>query len=206
MNQYWNSLLTEKSWEVLQELKREYNFILIGGWAVFLLARQQKSKDIDIVVDIKELEKLKSRGLMKNDNLKKYEIKRGEIDVDVYVEHYSELAIPPRDIKKYILKVEGFDVTRQEILVLLKQKAYNDRKNSIKGEKDKIDIVSLVFFSGFNSRFYFEVAKKYKLEGFIKELREMVLGFSDFLALGLKPQELKKAKAKFISDWRGIKR
>src|SRR3989344_4490106 len=97
--EYWNSLLTEKSWQILQDLRREYNFILIGGWAVYLFTKQQKSKDIDIVVGINELEKLKGGGLGKNDNLKKYEIKKEEIDVDIYVEHYSKLAIPVEDIK-----------------------------------------------------------------------------------------------------------
>ena len=48
--EFWNSLLTEKSWEILQELRKNYDFILIGGWAVYLLTKQKKSKDIDIVI------------------------------------------------------------------------------------------------------------------------------------------------------------
>src|SRR3989344_179180 len=97
--EFWNSLLTEKSWNLLQELKKEHSFILIGGWAVYLFTKQQKSKDIDIVIDIKELQKFKSENLNKNDNLKKYEIKREDIDIDIYLEHYSRLAIPAEDIK-----------------------------------------------------------------------------------------------------------
>jgi len=50
--EFWNSLLTEKSWEILQELRKDYNFILIGGWAVYLLTKQKKSKDIDIVIGL----------------------------------------------------------------------------------------------------------------------------------------------------------
>ncbi len=41
--EYWNSLITEKSWKILQEIKKEHEFILIGGWAAYLLAKQQKS-------------------------------------------------------------------------------------------------------------------------------------------------------------------
>jgi len=47
--EFWNSFLTEKSWEILQKLKKQHKFILIGGWAIYLLTNQQKSKDIDII-------------------------------------------------------------------------------------------------------------------------------------------------------------
>ena len=49
--QYYHDIITEKSFEFLQELKKKFNFVLIGGWAVFLYARTLKSKDIDIIVD-----------------------------------------------------------------------------------------------------------------------------------------------------------
>jgi hypothetical protein len=55
---FWNSLLTEKSWEILQELRKKHNFVLIGGWAVYLMTKQHKSKDIDMVISIKELEQV----------------------------------------------------------------------------------------------------------------------------------------------------
>ncbi len=64
-DQFWNSLLTEKSWKILHELKKGYSFIVIGGWAVYLLTRQQKSKDIDILVSILELAKFKTEDLRK---------------------------------------------------------------------------------------------------------------------------------------------
>ena len=92
MEGFWNSLLTEKSWKILQEFREKYDFILIGGWAVYLWAKRQKSKDIDIVVSIDELQKLKKENLVKNDRLKKYEIKTGEIDIDIYASYFSELA------------------------------------------------------------------------------------------------------------------
>jgi len=202
MEEYWSSLLTEKSWKILQDLRRSYDFILIGGWAVYLHTKQHKSKDIDIVVSIKELEALKNRELRKNDSLRKYEIKNEEIDVDIYVEYYSKLTVPVEEIKNYVDNVEGFNVVKPEILVLLKQGAFESRKNSIKGEKDKIDIVSLVFFSDFKINEYECIAKKYKLERFIYELKEIVVGFVDYDYLGLKPQELKRMKTKFMLEWR----
>ena len=203
--EYWNSLLTEKSWQILQDLRREYNFILIGGWAVYLFTKQQKSKDIDIVVGINELEKLKGRGLGKNDNLKKYEIKKEEIDVDIYVEHYSKLAIPVEDIKNYTAKIEGFEVVKAELLILLKQAAFKSRENSIKGEKDKIDIVSLALFADIDLDLYIKIAKKYKLEEFVDELKKVINSFNDYHSLELTLQELKRMKNDFILKWKRIK-
>src|SRR3989344_8031754 len=117
--EYWNSQLTEKSWKLLQELVKKYNFILIGGWAVYLLTKQQKSKDIDIVVDIAELQKLKQENLIKNDRLKKYEIKLEEIDVDIYLSYFSKLTIPAEEIKNYSIKIEGLNVASPEALLIL---------------------------------------------------------------------------------------
>jgi len=33
--QYYQDLITSKSFKILQDLKRNYKFILIGGWSVF---------------------------------------------------------------------------------------------------------------------------------------------------------------------------
>src|SRR3989344_944923 len=168
--EFWNSQLTEKSWQIMQELKKEYNFILIGGWAAYLWARQQKSRDIDIVVEINELQKLKnysSAQLSKNEHLKKYELKIGETDVDIYLSHFSKLAIPPEEIKNYVSRVEGFNVASKEALLILKQGAELDRENSVKGEKDRIDIISLLL-SGIDFKKYKEILKKYHLGGYIE--------------------------------------
>ncbi len=204
MKEYWNSLLTEKSWQILQELKRKYNFILIGGWAVYLYTKQHKSKDVDIIVNINELNKLRNEGLGKNDSLRKYEIKKEEIDVDIYVEYYSKLAIPVEDVKSYARSIEGFKVAQPEVLILLKQSAFESRKNSIKGEKDKIDLVSLVFFSGVDLQKYFEIAKKYNYGAYADYLKEIVINFRDFSSMQMTPQELKRRKADFISRWRKL--
>ena len=47
MPEFYQDLITQKSFEALQNLKREFDFILIGGWAVFLYTKDLKSKDID---------------------------------------------------------------------------------------------------------------------------------------------------------------
>ena len=37
--EYWHDLIVEKSWNALQKIKREFNFILIGGWAIYLYTK-----------------------------------------------------------------------------------------------------------------------------------------------------------------------
>ncbi len=202
--EFWNSLLTEKSWRLLQELKKKYNFILIGGWAIYLWTKQQKSKDIDIVVDIKELQKLKKENLNKNDNLKKYEMKYEEIDIDIYVPYFSKLTIPTEDLKNYISKIEGFNVVSSEVLLILKQGVESQRKSSVKGEKDKIDIISLLFFSNIDFKKYKFIIEKYKLVNYIEKLINLVRNFTDYQPLNLNPREFKLKKEEIIKNLRKL--
>lgn len=202
--EFWNSQLTEKSWEILQELKRKYNFILIGGWATYIWTKQQKSKDIDIAVDIKELQVLKTEKLMKNDHLKKYEIKYGEIDVDIYASYFSKLTIPIEDLKQYSKKTEGFNVVIPEALLILKQGAEIERRNSVKGEKDKIDIISLLFLSDIDFKKYKSILEKYSLKNYLNELTAILKNFKEHNALNLTPREFKLRKEKIIALLRKI--
>jgi len=202
--EFWNSLLTEKSWEILQELRKDYNFILIGGWAVYLLTKQKKSKDIDIVIGLDELKKFKKDGLNKNIHLMKYEIKKGEVDIDIYVDYFSKLAIPVEDIKNYTIKTEGFTVTCPELLLILKQSAQKNRENSVKGEKDRIDIISLLFFSGINFNKYNKILKKYKIDFWFDELKKVITNFKDYDAIGITPRELKIKKKKILLEIKKI--
>ena len=202
--EFWNSQLTEKSWTVLQEIRKKHKFILIGGWAAYLWTRQQKSKDIDIIVDIQELQKLKKENLSKNDNLKKYEIKTGEIDIDIYVPHFSKLTIPLEDMKNYTSEIEGFTVASKEVLLILKQGAEKERGNSVKGEKDQIDIVSLLFFSDIDFNKYKTILKKYRLEFYIDWILSLLRAFSDYNCINMTPREFKQKKMKLINEIRKL--
>jgi len=196
--EFWNSQLTEKSWQLLQEIRKKYNFILIGGWATYLWTRQQKSKDVDIVVTLNELQKLKQEDLRKNDDLRKYEIKFGDIDIDIYLEHYSKLAIPIENIKKYVSHIEGFNVISKEALLVLKQGAEINRGNSIKGEKDRIDILSILFFSNPDYKQYLKIIRENSKEDYLSHLISIVKNFKDYAALKLPPREFKLRKEKII--------
>src|SRR3989344_475813 len=198
--EFWNSQLTEKSWRLLQEIRKKYNFILIGGWSTYLWTKQQKSKDIDIVVSLTELQKLKQEDLRKNDALKKYEIKSDEIDIDIYLEHYSKLTIPPEDIKKYTSQIEGFNVASQEALLVLKQGAEIDRENSIKGEKDRADIVSLMLFANPDYNAYLKILKEYSKEEYFHRLVKILKDFREYNIVGLSPKEFKSKKEKTLEQ------
>jgi len=69
--EFWNEIAIDKSFKILQELRRKFDFVLIGGWAVYFLTKAIKSKDVDVIVDYKELSRLRtSIGIQKNDFLK----------------------------------------------------------------------------------------------------------------------------------------
>lgn len=199
MADFWNSLLTEKSWSLLQNISKEqFKFILIGGWASYLWTKLHKSKDIDIVlIDLKDLDYLKQKyDLKKNDNLKKYEIVFGDIDLDIYVPYFSKLAIPIEDLDKYTTKIEGFNVVKPEVLLILKQGAELQRGHSIKGEKDRIDIVGILLFTDVDFKSYFDLLKKYKLDNYFERLKEIIKTFKECSYLNLNPREFKLKKEK----------
>ncbi len=196
--EFWNSLLTEKSWNILQDIKKKFDFVLIGGWAAYLWTKTHKSKDIDIIVDLKTLYALKENyKLIKNERLKKYEIKFDEIDVDIYAPYYSKLSLPIEDLENYFTIVEGFKVVIPEVLLILKQGAEIDRRNSIKGKKDQIDIMTLLFYSDIDFKKYNELLKEYDLD-YLKELKKLIKEFKDLKHLNTNVKDFKKIKNKLL--------
>lgn len=142
---YYRDSVTGQSWELLKELKRQFKFCLIGGWAVWLYSHQLKSKDIDIVVEPQELTKIRQKyELFKNERLKKYEFRKGEVQIDVYPAYYSDLGIKAEKILANCRLVEGFSVPVPETLFILKLTAWLERKHSAKGRKDLVDLVGLL--------------------------------------------------------------
>lgn len=195
---YYHDLITEKSWRVLQDFKRQYRFILIGGWAVYLYTKALKSRDIDFICDYEELQKLKLQfDLIKNGRLKKYEIHMGEFDVDIYVPFYSELGIPVEDLESMTKSVSGIQVLSKEALLILKQKAYFDRAGSAKGEKDKLDILTLLK-SGLDFEEYAALLKKYGLYTFSADLKKLFSETRDAPELGLQEHAFARLKREIL--------
>ena len=133
--EFWHNLITEKSFHLLQELRKGFDFVLIGGWAIYFYTHSLKSKDIDIIMDLETLGQLKQKfEVYKNDRLKKYEIKIKDIDVDIYIPYWSDLGLPVESIIKETVSLEGFNVPKRGILVEelgLNQKKFSDLKKKI---------------------------------------------------------------------------
>ncbi len=199
--EYYQNLITEKSFKVLQDMKRKYKFILIGGWAVFLYTHSLKSKDIDMIIEYEELEKLKTEfDLNKNDRLKKYEIIVDEIDIDLYLPFYSNPGIKAEEIKNYLNSLEGFSVPKPEILLTLKQKAYSKRLGSPKGEKDKIDIIGLLLNLDLDFKLYKKILKKYNMENYAKNLKNLLNLTTEVPELKLNQFKYSKLKKKVLEQ------
>lgn len=203
MKQFWHESATEESWKLLQRIAKSHKFVLIGGWAAYLHTHTQKSKDIDIVVDFEELRLLDAEfSLVKNERLRKYEIKQGEVDIDVYVPKFSRLSYAPEKLLGKHTVVEGIPVASVEQLLLLKLGAYGDRKGSVKGEKDAIDIVSLLVAAKFDKRrFESEAADSGvaeplgTLKRIVSEFPGSALGF-----VGVEYVEFKKWRKEFLKQ------
>ncbi|MFH1200204.1 MAG: hypothetical protein V1708_03995 [Candidatus Micrarchaeota archaeon] len=178
MAQYWNEELTAASWSALLEFSKAYDCTVIGGWAVYLWARTQKSKDLDLAVGYAALDGMRSAYRVdKNDRLKKYEIKMEKFDVDLYLPHYSKLALPIEEVIAGAVKIGGIKAASAESLLVLKQGAQIDRKGTVKGRKDTIDLLSLLLRSPIDLAKYGQLLKTHGLEGY---RRELFFALSDF--------------------------
>ncbi|MEK7528515.1 MAG: hypothetical protein AAB592_02000 [Patescibacteria group bacterium] len=197
---YYHDLITEKSWRRLQELKRKHNFVLIGGWAVYLYTKGLKSRDIDFICDYDELEKLKNEyDLIKNDRLKKYEIHDGEFDIDIYVPFFSDLGLPTEELSRMVQAKDGIVVLNPEPLLILKQNAYRSRAHSAKGEKDRIDIIALLI-SAADIGLYKNLLKKFNIERYADDIRVVIGQTRDVPELGIKEHSFSKTKRRILAE------
>ncbi len=201
MAEFYHNLITEKSFEILQQLKKKHDFILIGGWAIFLYSKTLKSKDIDIIIDYDELGKIrKDFQLFKNERLKKYEIKIEEVDIDIYLPHFSELGFPVEEVRNYCQSIEGFFTPIPEILLLMKVFAFGERKGTVKGKKDLIDIFSLLKEEKINWQKYKELIEKYKLGKINQEFKNLISSQPAIPELGLLNHQISKLKQEILKN------
>jgi heme exporter protein D len=172
--------VVERSWRVLGELKGFADFVLIGGWAVYLWTRKLKSRDIDVYIDQENFYKLQSdltlRGysLKRNVRLMKFEALISDVEVDIYTPFMSKLVIPCSDVfdRKLYSMIEGFKVAVPEVLLLLKAQAAKDRWHAEKGLKDRVDIISLLKFADVKRDVLDQVLREYDTQ---HKLRDAVM-------------------------------
>lgn len=197
--QYYHEIITQKSFAFLQDLKREYDFVLIGGWAVFLYAKTLKSKDIDIIIDYPTLAKMKEKyEVSKNERLKKYEIKTGEFDIDIYLEHYSKLGVDIAKIAKNAIVKDGFLVPKLELLFLLKLFAWENRRGSAKGQKDELDIFSLASLPEFDWDYYCRAIEENNFQKYGNLFIGLLKGKREIKELSINAQKMAKLKKQII--------
>lgn len=196
---YYRDLVTEKSWQLLQILTREYKFVLIGGWAVWIYTKRLKSKDIDIAINFDQLEHIRSQyALYKNSRLRKYEAVKEEVQIDIYVPHWSQLGIAVEQILEKATIKEGFQVPPPEMLLVTKQMAYQIRQASSKGRKDLIDIVSLLQLPEFDFNSYRRWAKLENI-GLVQSLKNLLAGQIEIPELELSRHQLAWLKKKWVA-------
>ena len=201
MPEFYHDLITEKSFKIVQDLKRKFKFVLIGGWAIYLYAKALKSKDVDIVVDYDELEKLKKEfNVSKNERLKKYEVKIEEVDIDIYLPFFSNLGFPVEEIKNYCQSIEGFLAPFPEILLILKTGTYFERRETIKGSKDLIDIFSLLKEGQINWKTYKEIIEKYNLNEMNDKLKKIISSQRVIPELNLLNHQISKLKKEVLKN------
>jgi len=200
--EFWHDVLIEKSWAVLLELRKRYEFILLGGWAVYLYTKALKSKDIDIIVDYNTLGLMgRELPLKKNERLRKYELLISDVEVEVYVPYFSNLGIPVEDVAANIRVLEGFKVPTPEVLLILKQAAEVERAGSVKGLKDRIDILALLIYSEIDFNTYLSLVKKYSLSSYRERLKNLVeTADREFKELGItNPRQIRLLRKKISS-------
>lgn len=126
--------------------------VYIGGVAIYLHAINQEetndlaetTHDSDLYIsladfcDLRELEDLTS-----NRRLSKHQLVKRGFEFDIYVERQSSLRVPYDEVVAHHHQVDAFRVACLEHLLVLKIAAYEDRRGSVKGEKDARDIVRL---------------------------------------------------------------
>ena len=199
--QFYNDIITQRSFAYLQGMKKKYKFILIGGWAVYLYSKRLKSKDIDIIVDYDVLAKIKkSDEIFKNERLRRYEINTGNFDIDIYLPHYSDLGIEVAEIQNHIVNKEGFSAPALEILLLMKLFAWHNRRGSSKGQKDELDIFSLAFLPEFNWKKYLEFVKKFNFSEYSREFTRLLKRTRSIKELDINEQKMSKIKKLIMSE------
>jgi len=197
IKEFWHNLVTEKSYQLLQELRKSFDFVLIGGWAIYFYTHGLKSKDIDIIVSLEALDKLKHEfDVYKNERLHKYEIKIEGIDIDIYIPYWSDLGLSINKVIENTVSLEGFRLPSKEILLILKLFVYSKRKASLKGKKDLIDIISLLYFDNINFGLLNNILEDNSLSHLKDELREILVSTTKVEELGINQKKFSDFKKK----------
>ena len=106
--------------------------------------------------------------------------------------------------EKWFKKIDGFRVILPEPFLILKLKAEEDRSRTIKGFKDRIDILALIYKLDLNQKFLSEVEKRYKF-GVKNRILEIIKTaneeFKYFFPEWQNLRSVKKLKLELLKKW-----
>ena len=151
--------MTQTEWEALlaavEEVQKWFpdGLAFIGGIAVFAHVTDRAdtakyagmSHDADFMirstdfVDLRDIEVLTP-----NRRLNKQQFSKDGFDFDVYVEGQHDLPVPADEAIAWSALKRGFRVVCAEHLLILKLKAYENRRGTGKGEKDEADVIRIL--------------------------------------------------------------
>lgn len=162
--QFWNKEKTKTSYSVLNGLAGKLDFVLIGGWAVYLHTHQQESLDVDIALGFDELDFFRKYGIQDYGGINiKYSIV-DDVHVDLFISEFSDrdLPVPVSEILKNFVKIDRMKVVKREMLLLLKLWGYF-RNDEVKLRKDIVDVISLLFYGNVNLKEFEAIVKAHKI-------------------------------------------
>jgi len=162
--QFWNEEQTKKSRELLNMLASSVDFVLIGGWAVYMYIRQQMSLGVDLAITYNSLEYFRKYGINDYKDMKvKYSIVNG-VYVDLFIEDFSDkdLPVPVSTILKEYNIIEGIKVVDKELLLLLKLWGYF-RADEQKIRKDMLDVLGLMLYGDIDLKKFKAYIDAYKV-------------------------------------------
>lgn len=146
----WNDL-----WKVVIEVGERFGpgLVYIGGVAVYAHTLESElhrnlfkfSHDADFMISVSDYTDLKDiEQVTPNKRLRKLQFYKGGFEFDVYVENQNGLVVPYDEAAACSVVKSGIRVACIEHLILLKLKAYEDRRGSAKGQKDEDDLFTLL--------------------------------------------------------------
>ena len=169
--------------------------IVIGDIATYLYSVQNQFNmelleddyDRKLLIDIVNLKDLTDYygGCYENKCLNKYELEIDGIDYDVYLEHNHSLLFSYEELFKHSQLILDIRVPAIEHLLKLKLIAYEDNKLSIKGEKDKHDIIKLLCFADIQNQPNIEILidNKFEFKHVIEQCYEILKDNKSFLSI-----------------------
>lgn len=131
--------------------------VFIGGIAVYAYVASNEASasmaatthDADLMISVSDYADLRDlEVLTPNRRLGKQQFVKNDFEFDVYVQGQSDLVIPVDEAVAHSRLVNGLRVACPEHLIILKMKAFEDRKGTPKGAKDEDDLVRILLVTG----------------------------------------------------------